>query len=242
MQILEGKQLSKIKLFCLPYAGGSSAIFMDWTRDLDKKIQLIPVELAGRGRRFTEPFYRSIDDAVNDIHLQIASELDGSQIAFFGHSMGSILAYELAYKIKSLNYEAPFHLFFSGSDAPHLKCNEKKRYKLPDEEFLHEINELEGTPKEFFEQKELVDIFLPVLRNDFMIIEQYVYREKPIKLNSDISVLYGKDEEIKGDIKEWKIHTQKSCNVHEFEGGHFFINEQRKKVIELINHTLESKI
>ena len=91
--------MKKIKLFCFPYAGGSAAAYNKWRQYLDKHIELRPVELAGRGRRIYDPLYQSIEEAVDDVYQLISPELAKGPYAFFGHSMGGIIAYELAYKI-----------------------------------------------------------------------------------------------------------------------------------------------
>ncbi len=227
-----------IKLICMSYAGGASSNFSNWGKDLAPHIKLIAVEYPGRGRRFSEPFCQSILEAVDDIYNQIKHELDETPFALFGHSMGSVLAFELAYKLLAKGHQLPRHLFFSGSDAPHLRGDDKKLHILPDEEFLQEINDLEGTPQAFFEQKELLDIFMPILRNDFKMIEEYSFEEKPMKLKSDFSVFYGTEEELKGDINGWAVHTEKECQIHAFEGGHFFINDKREEVLQRINDVL----
>jgi len=230
----------KFKLFCFPYAGGSSAVFNKWRQYLDKKIELHAVELAGRGRRIYDPLYDSIEEAVEDVYKMVSGLLDGTPYAIFGHSMGGIIAYELAQKIRNLKQPPPVHAFFSGRGAPHIPANNNKLfYKMPDEEFKKEIIELGGTPKEFFDLPELIDALLPTLRSDFKIAETYEKPKDVKPLNCDISIFIGKKEELTAEqIHGWKEHSKAVCTVHYFEGEHFFINEKTEKIVKIINHTL----
>lgn len=229
--------MKKIKLFCLPYAGGSSVIFNNWKSQLSSFIDVIPIELAGRGKRFTEPLYSYFDDAVNDIFNIIKDNLE-DPYAFFGHSMGCMLAYELCHKISEERLPSPLHVFFSGRQAPNIISDKEISYKLPRDEFKQKIIELGGTPDELFENEELFDLFLPILKADFKIVEEYEYIKKR-KLDCNITILYGKEEHSNIiDITDWKKHTERNCSTFSFEGGHFFINDKIDEVLKVINNIL----
>lgn len=230
----------KFNLFCFPYAGGSSAVFNKWRQYLDKRIEMFAVELAGRGRRIYDPLYDSIEEAVEDVYKIVSGLSDGTPYAIFGHSMGGIITYELAQKIRALKQPPPLHIFFSGRGAPHVpRDNDKMFHKMPEKEFKKEIIDLGGTPKEFFEHPELIDVLLPTLRSDFKIAETYE-KSKDIKpLDYDITIFIGKEEEVTAEqMHGWKEHTNKVCTVHYFEGKHFFINEKIEKIVKIINRTL----
>lgn len=142
--------MKKIKLYCFPHAGGSSASYNKWRLYLDKHIELVPVELAGRGRRIYDPLYASIEEAINDVYNSIKSDLGHHPYAFFGHSMGNMMAYELAYKIRQNHHPEPVHIFFSGRGAPDVPDEVENNYHLlPEEEFKNKIIELGGTPRNF---------------------------------------------------------------------------------------------
>jgi surfactin synthase thioesterase subunit len=230
----------KIKLFCFPYAGGSSAVFNKWRHFLDKKIEMAAVELAGRGRRIYDPLYDSIQEAVEDVYKMINGRLDGTPYAIFGHSMGGIIAYELAQKIRALKQPLPVHVFFSGRGAPHIPGkNDKMFHQMPDDDFKKEIIELGGTPREFFEHPELIDALLPMLRSDFKIAETYEKPRDVTPLDCDITIFIGKEEEVTAEqMHGWKDHSKNRCTIHYFDGEHFFINEKREKIVKIINHTL----
>ena len=235
-----GDTLKRISLFCFPFAGGSSAAYNKWRSHIDKHIELHLVELAGRGRRIYEPHYESIEACVDDLFNVIRNDLNKHPYAFFGHSMGAIIAYELALKIKKNNLPEPIHIFFSGRSAPHIPDAEPEMYYLlPENEFKEKIVEIGGTPREFLDHPELMEALLPMIKNDFRIAELYKYIGEIVPLDYDISVLIGKDEDVTAEqMHEWRRVTKKICSVHYFEGEHFFINEHIEQVVKLINNTL----
>lgn len=228
-----------MRLFCLPYAGGSEAIYYNWEKYLDSSIKLNTIELKGRGRRFNEIFYETLDEAVEDILRNIKDKIKDEEYAIYGHSMGSILAYELYYKICNENVKMPKHIFFSGYKAPSIPRKEKQIYLLPDEEFIKEVIELGGTPQEIVDNEELLQFFTPILRNDFKILEKYIYQEKKDKIQCDISILNGKEDDIAlEELLAWKKHGNKGVKVYNLKGNHFFINTNVENITKIINTTL----
>lgn len=203
-------------------------------------IQLCPIELAGRGRRFSEPHYNSLPEAVEDIYRLVKPELNRGPYAFYGHSMGSLLVYELVRKIETLPHPKPVHLFLSGGNPPHLRKNEKIYHTLPEEQFKAEIFKMGGTPREVFEHRELLEIFIPLLRADYKILETYQSQLDHPVFDYRITVFNGKaDEEVTSDnIREWQQYTNSQCRIHEYEGGHFFIHDYMKDITQIINDTL----
>lgn len=229
----------KIKLFCLPYAGGSANIYQKWRLGLAKNIELCPIELAGRGSRIADNYYVNLDEAVNDIYNQIADDISKFDYAIFGHSMGALLAYELIQKIMTLGLRKPVHVFFSGRKPPGTPRKEKLYSLMNPAEFQEKIVALGGTPPELFLYPELKKIFIPLLRSDFAMAETIVDRPEIIPLTSNISILLGKNEGIPLDLAvKWKTHTIKKCSIHYIEGGHFFLVKQEKAVIDIINEKL----
>lgn len=231
--------MSKIRLFCLPYAGGSAMMYVRWKELLAEGIELCPVELTGRGTRMSEPLYGSFDEMLEDVFLQIQDRLD-VPYALFGHSMGSWLAYELAHKITEQGLPAPHHLFFSARRAPHVPKEDVAYHQLPLRDLMRELEALGGASQEMFENEQLLKLFLPTLLADFKVLYEYRYSAKTQKLPCSISVLSGKgDAPITGsDLLAWKELTAVSCRVHKLVGGHFFINENMPAVVEVVNAAL----
>lgn len=229
---------NKIKLFCIPYAGGSANIYKSWELGLEENIELCPIELAGRGTRITENHYESFDEAVNDIFNQIVDDISKFDYAIFGHSLGAFLTYELIQKISSLGLKKPMHVFFSGRNPPHIRRKEKWS-KLSEAEFQEKILSLGGTPPEFFKYPELKKIFVPLLRSDFSLSETIIHRPKIIPLTIDFSILLGENEDIPPEIgRQWNQHTNKKCSIHYIKGNHFFLLKEKQAVLDIINEKL----
>lgn len=229
--------MNKIILYCLPYAGGSSAIYSKWKQYLDPVIELRPIELSGRGKRFSEPLYKDIQAAVADVFNDIKEEIQQTPYVLFGHSMGGLIAYELAQHIQKSNAPNPLHVFVSGRSAPHVSREDEKMYsKMDSDKFRKEVLNLGGTPPEFFNHPELLELFLPILKNDFRIVETYQHNDWAPPLQVDLTVLLGKEDDLTEKHSEsWKEYTSQDCDIIYLEGGHFFINDQTMNIIEIIN-------
>ena len=230
----------KVKLFCIPYAGGSAVIYNRWKQYLQAGIELRPIELAGRGRRIQETPYHNWSEAVEDIFGIIKDEIYESRFMLFGHSLGALLTYELAQLIRKNGLPRPDHVFFSGSGAPHLR--DKKNYHLlGDEEFKDKVLRLGGTPRELFDHPELIDMFVPLLKNDFMLAEAKSFLGVT-PLQDDITVLLGKEDDLTAEqCEEWRRYTQRSCQLRYFKGGHFFINDETRAITDIINNVYLSR-
>ncbi|WP_286058937.1 thioesterase II family protein [Bacillus mojavensis] len=226
-----------IKLFCLPYAGSSSTIFSGWKRFLDASVELVALELPGHGTRMSEPLLNHAESVAEDLFEQATSHLGDSDYAIFGHSMGSLLAYELQKKLTAENKQL-IHMFFSGRFPPHIP-EKKVLHQLSDSALKQAIIEMGGVPEEFNKNEQVLDFFLPILRADFQLLE--TYRNTSVQpLSCDISIFYGKRDlpSVLFDLSDWNQYTDQTCSFYEFEGDHFFINQRTEEVTAKINHIL----
>lgn len=137
-----------IELFCFASAGGSVSMYNELEKNLASKINMIPVELPGRGRRFTEPLKNSMEEVVEDCYQQIITKINGTY-ALLGYSMGAWIAYELYYRLKNRGIDSPCHIFICAQEPPFIEQNpEDELHKLPDGLFSQRIIDLGGIPKE----------------------------------------------------------------------------------------------
>ncbi len=232
--------MSKFKLFCLPYAGGSAVIFNKWKQYLSTDIELVPIELAGRGKRIHESFYVDLPEVIEDVFGIISKMINGGSYALYGHSMGGLISYQLYIELRKRKCKLPEHVFFSGRGAPHIERPDEKKYHLLEEsEFKKQVLELGGTPPAFFEYPELLEIFLPLLRNDFKLAETDTHHGEIHPLDCNISVFYGEDEDLTIEQCEgWNMHTNKMCNLYSFRGGHFFLHDEIEQIARIVNENL----
>lgn len=232
----------KVKLICFPYAGGASNIFYQWRNYITKNVIIKPIELSGRGKRINENMYADFDHLMQDVVSLVVPEIKNDNYVLFGHSMGAKIAFYLAQEIKRLKLREPLHLFISGRGAPGIVGRDEDNYaSLSDKDFKNKIINLGGTSKEIFEHPELENIFLPLLRNDFLLAENDININHFCKLSYNISVFSGIDDILSEEqVNSWAKFSSKSCSISYFQGGHFFITENTREVVSNINRVIES--
>lgn len=233
-----------MRIFCIPYAGGSSAVFAEWQKFMPNNIEVVNPELAGRGIRSGEGFYRSISEAAYDLYNKILYEYhDGDKFAVFGHSMGCFIAYELCKLINrnDLLKSKLVHVFMSGNYAPHLNGDEEhftEYHKLDHEGFRRQILNMDGTSAEIFDVPALRNYFVPIIRSDYYITENYRTKEI-VEFPCECSVLNGVDDVLTyNDLHSWKKYSPAGFEIKNFDGNHFFINDHKKSLIDYIINVL----
>ncbi len=228
----------QMRLFCFCYAGGSAVSFMPWQAAIDPSIEICAIQLPGRGARMAEQPYASIPDLVKTLAPEIAQRSD-LPFAFFGHSLGGLLAFEVARYCK-LNYMAmPQHLFVSACNAPQHRNPPEGLHLLADDAFIEKLGSYNGSPPEVLRHRELMEVMLPSIRADFALVDGYRYRSN-VPLTMPITVLAGKrDTHISPEqIAGWRKETNSTCCIRWFEGDHFFIHSDREAVLECIGAEL----
>lgn len=233
--------MAKVKLFCLPHAGGSSISYYPWRKYIGNYIELIPLEYKGRGRRVTEELSVSLDDMVTDLYENIRKELYIGRYAILGHSMGSIVAYELVRKIQFNKDPMPIHLFVSGSNPPRFKSKIASVYKESDERICEEIQKQGGTSQILFENDELLQLYIPIFKSDFRNLFEYRYHES--KLNCNASVLGGLDDKEfeQNNVRCWKDYIAGNCMMNFFSGDHFYLFKDFS-VVDYVNTVLKDYV
>lgn len=228
----------RLRLFCLPYAGGGAQIYRTYSQVLPDDIEVCAVQLPGRERRFREPALESVD-AIVDRLAPVVSELSDRPYAVLGHSLGALVGFELLRRLRKDGEPLPLRLFASGHRAPHLPDPDPPIHHLPDAQFVEELRQLNGTPQEVFESPELLELILPVLRADFTAAETYVYRSE-VPLPCPITALGGTNDVMipRESLQAWQEHTTGNFEAHFLEGDHFFIHQRHKDVIRIVRDRL----
>ena len=157
--------------------------------------------------------------------------------------MGGLFSFELAHLLRQDYNLSPEHLFISGRHAPQIPEFKPPIHHLDEPTFINELGRLNGTPKAVLENTELMELFLPVLRADFAVIETYVYTPKP-RLNCPITVLGGLQDFEVGceDLEAWREQTNANFSMQMFQGDHFFINSARALVLRFLDRELQTII
>ena len=231
-----------VRLFCFPYAGSGALIYRSWPSELPKTIEVCPVQPPGRGGRIMEPCYTSLSQLVDDAMRVLLPYLD-MPFAFFGHSMGALVTFELARRLRARHGLEPIHLFVSGRMAPQLPPREPPSYNLPEPEFLEKLRTLNGTPREVLEHPELMQLVAPIVRADFEAIQTYVYRPDA-PFNFPLTVFGGlQDFEItREDLEAWREHAGASFKMRMLPGDHFFLHSSQQLLIRTLTQELHQTI
>lgn len=232
---------TSVKMFFFHYAGGSASIYRNWVKDLPSSAEVIGIQLPGREGRFREAPYKEISLILGDLLAAMESLTDSKPYIFFGHSLGGLIAYELARELNN-NKTLPQHLVISGCQAPHLPLRRKKIHHLPDRDLLSELALYRGIPEAIINNRELMSTFIPVIRADFTISENYSYKTKKL-LSCPITLLNGLEDPyiFLEDIQGWKQHTSGEFNQYLFQGDHFFIfKDAYPQVISLLTNIVRS--
>lgn len=232
---------SGMRLICFPYAGGGASVFRSWAdSEFLADIEVCAVQLPGRETRITEPPVGNLRQLVERLREALEPYCD-RPFAFFGHSIGALVSFELARELRRRGGIEPSHLFVSGCPAPHLPCPERI-CDLSEGEFLDRLDRFNGTPSEALNHPELMRMMLPTLRADFALRDRYLYREEP-PLNCSITALGGmSDAHVDGlMLQAWRQHTCERFQLWLLQGDHFFLRSAQGHVLEVLYSVLSQQ-
>jgi medium-chain acyl-[acyl-carrier-protein] hydrolase len=224
-----------VRLFCFPHVGGTSAVFRAWSTD--GGIDICPVQLPGREKRLMErPF-----DRLRPLVQTMARVLPFDKpFAFFGHSLGALVSFELARELRRQNRQGPAHLFLSAHAAPQLPSRHPEpRHLWPDVQLIEELRRLGGTHELILQDTSLMRMLLPMLRADFALNETYCYGpEKPLRC--PIAAFGGEQDLEVNEIElaGWREHTEGDFTLRMFPGDHFYLNSAKSELLQQISSAL----
>jgi len=229
---------ASLRLFCFPYAGGGALSFRGWGTQLPPAVEVCPIELPGRGMRLKEAPFTRLVPLVEAVVEALLPYLD-KPFAFFGHSMGALISFEVARRLRRDQALNPVHLFVSGRRAPQWPDPDPPIHALPEAEFLGELRRLNGTPEAVLASRELMQLLLPVLRADFAVLETYRY-EPASPLECPIAAFGGlQDPEVACETLEaWRQQTRSDFSLQMLPGDHFFLHTSQSLLWQALNHTL----
>lgn len=230
---------ARLRLFCIPHAGGGASVFRGWADALPGFVEVCPVQLPGREQRIAErPFDRALPlaEALTEAVLRRAD----LPFAVFGHSNGALIGFEVARRLRRLGEPLPAHLFASGRRAPDVPPPAPLTHTLPDAEFIESLRVLGGIPDQLLAAPELLALYLPVLRADVAIHETYAMSDEP-PLDLPITGYAGHDDPRAPPtlVAGWSAHTTRPFVLRTFEGGHFYLFTHRDPVLAQLGQDLE---
>ncbi|TDY89194.1 UNVERIFIED_ORG: surfactin synthase thioesterase subunit [Herbaspirillum seropedicae] len=226
-----------LKLLALPCAGASATMYLRWRRWLPHWVELLPLELPGRGGRIGDAFIEDFEALVLHLVQRHADCLQGRYV-LFGHSMGALLAYGLAQHQHRLGERVPLGLIVSGSPAPSMREPSRFADKRGDAALMAELRKQGGTPEEVFAHPELLRLTLDTLAADYRVCESFCYRPLPA-LSLPLQILAGRQDDIAAHrIEAWSKESTLAASLDWFDGGHFFIRAQERAVLATLASAL----
>jgi medium-chain acyl-[acyl-carrier-protein] hydrolase len=213
-------------------------MFRTWADVFPAAIEVCAAQLPGRENRLGEPHFTRLQTLVEAVADALAPMLD-TPFAFFGHSMGAMIGFELTRSLRRQHRLEPVHLFISGRRAPQIPHTERPTYNLPEAELLDELRRLSGTPTAVLENPELLQLVLPLLRTDFEVCQTYTYVPEAA-LGCPITVFGGlQDAEVpRESLAAWREQTSASFTLRMFPGDHFFLHTMQHDITRTISGQL----
>lgn len=229
---------ARLRLLCFPYAGRGASAFNSWKTRLPASIEVVPLQLPGRETRISEQPFLDMGAAVSAI-ADLEELFEPLPFAFYGHSMGATLAFQLTRELRRRGRRLPVALCVGGRLAPHLPNPRRVMHKLETGPFIEALRSFSGTPEEVLRNADLMDLLLPCIRADFQIAETY-RPQAEVPLPCPIQAYCG-DEDPEASVhemREWGVHTKAGFDMTVIKGGHFFLHSAEEELLGILGDFL----
>lgn len=234
----------RLRLFCFPHAGAGASCFFPWAATLrPHAIEVCAIQLPGRENRLLEIPFTHIDPLVESLAGAIEPFLR-PPFCFFGHSLGTLVSFELMRRLRARGAPLPRHVFMSGRHAPQVPRAEETLSALPDLELIQQVaTRYGGIPKAVLQHRELVDVIVPALRADLTVLETYEYHDAA-PFDCAITAYAGRQDPHVEEavLARWKEHTTGGFSAVMFPGDHFFLQQDRAALIAAMSPALLAAI
>jgi acyl transferase domain-containing protein/surfactin synthase thioesterase subunit len=235
-----GQSSAAARLFCFPHAGAGASVYQAWPSLFPPDIEICPIQLPGRETRLQETAFTRLQPLIVSLTEAIADYLD-RPFAFFGHSFGALLSFELTRYLRRQGLPQPCHLFLSARRAPQLPDFETPIHNLPEDRFIEALKPWGGIPSEVLQTPEFSQLYLPPLRADFALLETYFYaKDKPV--DCPIYGFGGQEDSTvnQRELEAWQEQTNQKMNLKLFSGDHFFLEKNLREISKIITNQFNS--
>jgi medium-chain acyl-[acyl-carrier-protein] hydrolase len=229
---------ASLRLFCFPYSGGGVSAFRSWENSLPPDLEVVPIQLPGRENRLREQPFTDLTPLIQTL-LDILPPMLDKPYVLFGHSLGALICFELTRELQRQRERLPEHLFVSAHRAPQRPLLHPSLHMQSDTGLLQELRNLGGTPEAVLQNKELMELLLPLFRADFSIYETYTY-QPAAPLNCDLTAFCGTQDSraSREEMTSWQEQTSKPFKLRILPGDHFFIQSAQTQLLQLLSQDL----
>ncbi|HGG5247226.1 TPA: thioesterase II family protein [Salmonella enterica subsp. enterica serovar Paratyphi B] len=237
--IIKPEPDERINFICFPYAGGYSSTYMQWQKLLSEKVRVCPVALSGRDIGHDTLRELNYDVMVTRMIKDILPQLEGCVYAIFGHSLGAWLSWSLALE-GECNGNPPLCLIVSGQQSPYSIYPYADVSKVDNKELYTFLKDSGGMDNIDYLDPEIKESFINMIRKDIMLCESHVPCSYDVKINIPVYVFGAKDDKLIASeyVDEWRIGTTSDATFYWFDGGHFYLNKNKEKILYIINNIL----
>lgn len=230
-----------VRLICLPHAGGAASFYRNWSSCFSSSVEVVAVQPPGREERIGEPMLATMDSLVEALADSMPHVADRPYL-LFGHSMGAAVAHELCLALRRRGRRLPVHLVVSGREAP-SRHRGGSLHRGGDAQLRDELKRLNGTAAELMDSPDWCAMALPIIRNDYRLIETY-RPHAAAPLDIPITAVAGEQdgELLPGDAEAWAEQTRAAFNLHRFPGDHFYLTAQRAGVVQVLQRLLDTVV
>lgn len=222
----------QLRLIAFPYAGGSASVYRGWPPRLGGAVELLALQLPGRGARFAEPPIADFSHLVRAVADALQARPQTLPTAFFGHSLGALLAFEVACELAARGAPQPQMLLLSGRAAPSSGLPAVLRECLTDADFIDELQRLQGTPREVLDAPDLLALLMPTIRADFALLHSWRARPAAVWDGPIVALAGRRDPHVPlAAVDAWAEHAGGRFERLDYPGGHFFLHEQEREVV-----------
>lgn len=233
----------RLRLVCLPHAGGAASYFRDWSKRLREGVELWAVQYPGRENRLGDPLPADMDSLVDDVTEGIRGLLD-RPVVIFGHSMGALVGYEVAQRLTGAGeHDAVRRLVVSGSAAPHLARpypGQENASLLSDEQLVQAVKRFGVDGLQLLDDADMRSVLLPAIRNDYRLVQSFIAEPRDV-MDVEVTALVGREDSFVDaeEARAWSSVTNSQFSFRAFPGGHFYLTQFRDEVLHAALDSIE---